>query len=129
MCGALPGNCTPPPGGGVPASTLTCRGHSDIAAAMIGMHPDTVWVTRLEANLPRESLADDLKIKPSTPQDPVSNKIRAAVHVNPPCDLLENHPEVTALRRRSQEAGIGLVSGIGLFFARRLKRRRGHELK
>jgi len=33
------------------------------------------------------------------------------------------------LRRRSQEAGIELVSGIGLFFARRLKRRRGHELK
>jgi hypothetical protein len=124
MCGAQPSNCTPPAGGGIAASTITCHGHSDIAAAMIGMHPDTVWVTRLEANLPRESLAADLKIKPAAHQDPVSNKLRAALHVNPPCDLLENHPEVTALRQRSQQAGIGVVSGILLFFARRLKRKK-----
>jgi hypothetical protein len=125
MCGAAPPTgCTAPPGGGVGASTLACHGHTDIAAALIGMHPDTVWVTRLEANLPRESLAADLKIKPSAQQEPVSNKLRASIHVNPPCDLLENHPEVTALRQRSQQAGIGVVSGIGLLFARRMKRRR-----
>ena len=82
------------------------------------------WVTRLESNLPRESLAADLKIKPADSQDPVSNKIRAAVHVNPPCDLLENHPEVTTLRQRSQQAGLGVLSGIGLLLARRHRRRR-----
>jgi hypothetical protein len=128
MCGSPPGNCTPPATGGVPSSSLSCNGHSDIAAAMIGMHPNTVWVTRLESNLPRESLAADLKIKPSVAQEPVSNTMRAAVHVNPPCDLLENHPEVTTLRQRSQQAGVGLVSGLALFFARRLRRRKDHEL-
>ena len=121
------GTCPAPPAGTVAASSLVCKGYSDIAAAMIGMHPDTVWLTRLEANLPRAWLAADLKIKPSNPQDPVSNAFRAAIHVNPPCDLLENHPEVTLLHRRSQEAGIGLLSGVGLFFARRLRRRRSGE--
>jgi hypothetical protein len=130
MCGVGPGtNCNPPPGGGVAASSLACNGHSDIAAAMIGMHPDTVWITRLESNLPRESLAADLKIKPASTQDAVSNKLRASVHVNPPCDLLENHPEVTALRRRSQQASVGVLSGIGLLIARRRMRRRDHALK
>jgi Uncharacterized protein conserved in bacteria (DUF2330) len=128
MCGAPPPvNCTPPASGGVPSSSLVCNGHSDVAAAMIGMHPDTVWVTRLESNLPRESLAADLKIKPAA-QQPVTNKLRATTHVNPPCDLLENHPEVTALHRRSQEAGVGIASGIALFFARRLKRRRPRDV-
>src|SRR5207248_2886839 len=107
-----PPNCPPPPSGTIAASSLTCEDFSDISAAMIGMHPDTVWLTRLEANLPRESLAADLKIKPSNPQDPVSNVMRAAVHVNPPCDLLENHPEVMTLKSRSQQAGIGVLSGI-----------------
>jgi len=119
-----PPNCPAGPAGAVPASSLICDTYSDIAAAMIGMHPKTVWITRLEANLPRESLASDLKIKPSDPQTEVSNTFRATKHKNPPCDLLENHPEVTMLRRRSQEAGLGVLSGLGLFFARRLKRRR-----
>jgi hypothetical protein len=101
-----------------------CDGFSDIAAAMIGMHPDTVWVTRLESNLPRASLAADLKIKPANPQSDIANTFRAAIHVNPPCDLLENHPDVAGLRRRSQEAGVGVLSGVGLFLARRLRRKR-----
>jgi hypothetical protein len=88
----------------------------------------SVWITRVESNLPRASLAADLTIKPSAAQNPVSNTMRAAIHVNPPCDLLENHPEVTALRRRSEEAGIGFLSGIALFFARRSRRRKEHEV-
>ena len=122
---APPPSCPPPPSGTIAASSLVCDNYSDIAAAMIGMHPNTVWVTRLEANLPRESFASDLKIKPSTPQLEVENTFRATKHVNPPCDLLENHPEVSMLRHRSQEAGVGVLSGLGLFFARRLRRRRG----
>jgi hypothetical protein len=117
-------SCSAAPSGTMAASSLVCDGFSDIAAAMIGMHPDTVWVTRLESNLPRASLAADLKIKPSNPQSAVANTFRAAIHVNPPCDLLENHPDVTMLRRRSQEAGVGFLSGVGLFLARRLRRKR-----
>jgi hypothetical protein len=117
-------SCPPSPTGTIAASQLACDDLSDIAAAMIGMHPDTVWLTRLESNLPRASLAADLKIKPAGAQTPVGNTFRAAIHVRPPCDLLENHPGVTALTRRSQEAGLGVASGIGLLFARRLRRRR-----
>jgi hypothetical protein len=102
-----PPSCPPPPSGTIAASSLVCDNYSDIAAAMIGMHPNTVWV------------------KPSSPQTEVANTFRATKHINPPCDLLENHPEVSMLRHRSQEAGVGVLSGLGLFFARRLRRRRG----
>src|SRR5205085_8875494 len=90
-----PPSCPPPPSGTIAASSLVCDNYSDIAAAMIGMHPKTVWVTRLEADLPRESLASDLKIKPSSPQVEVANTFRATKHINPPCDLIEHHHEVS----------------------------------
>jgi len=129
--GALPPPttvCDPAPAGTIAASSLVCDGFSDIASAMIGMHPSDVWVTRLEANLPRAALAADLTIKPAAKQDRMPSTYRAAIHVNPPCDLLENHPEVMLLRRSGysgDRAGVGVLSTIGLFFARRLRRRRG----
>jgi len=115
--------CDPAPTGTVAASSFACGGFTDIAAAMIGMHPDTVWLTRLEANLPHAALATDLKIKPAASQDPGLHAFRAAVHVNPPCDLLENHTEVELPRRRNQEAGVGFLAGIGLLLARRARRK------
>jgi len=121
--------CAPAPAGQLAASQFECNGFSDLSAALIGMHPNDVWLTRLEANLPRAGLAADLTLKPAATQDEVTNVHRAVTHVNPPCDLLENHPEAMMLRgsrQRSavQEAGIGFLSAFGLFFARRLARRK-----
>ncbi|HKQ70116.1 MAG TPA: DUF2330 domain-containing protein [Polyangiaceae bacterium] len=122
--------CDPAPVHRIAANTLECNtDFTDIAAAMIGMHPSDVWITRLEANLPHAALSTDLVLKPSASQSEVASAHRATVHLEPPCELLENHPPESRLApsERTQplrEAGVGFVSTLGLFLARRLARRR-----
>jgi hypothetical protein len=60
--------------GGFPSSTLTCGKYSDIAAAMIGMHPSKVWLTRLELDLPLEALGADCTVVPADSQAEVNNQ-------------------------------------------------------
>lgn len=57
----------------------------DIATAVTGMHPKDVWVTRLEADLPRSGLANDLIIMPATNQKEVSADLQARLGTNA-CD-------------------------------------------
>src|SRR5262249_25700311 len=60
----------PPEGGecGMVASNeldaryFECGPLDDLASAMTGLHPADVWVTRLEAELPRSALATDLDL-------------------------------------------------------------------
>lgn len=62
------GDCGAPGAGEIDARELACEGADDLAVALIGMHPKDVWVTRLEANLPKASLDQDLVLQPvSTP--------------------------------------------------------------
>jgi hypothetical protein len=70
--------------GALPASKLECEGAKDVAAALIGMRPRDVWVTRLEANLPKEGLTADLTLKPAGSQETKSGFIVAGQHQN--CD-------------------------------------------
>ena len=125
--------CPSAPLGSQAASGLVCNGFSDIAAATIGMFPDDVWITRLEANLPHAALATDLKLKPAADQVNVSSARRAVEHINPPCDLLSNHPdiEITASAlspdARMQQAGVGAFTALGLLVARRASRRRARR--
>jgi hypothetical protein len=75
---------------GSPASRFTCKPvvvtgepkppYSDIAAAVIGMHPSKVWVTRLELNLPREALSMDCVVEAASSQERVNNYL-LALHV------------------------------------------------
>jgi hypothetical protein len=67
------------------AAVFTCDGHDDLSAALIGMRPPQVWVTRLEANLPRAALAEDLALR-ATNDGVVSNRLAAAEIENAPCD-------------------------------------------
>lgn len=85
-CDPMDPNCVFP-AGSIDSSTLECEGHRDIATALVGMHPHDVWVTRLEADLPREMLADDLIIEADAAQSPVSNWMIAGNDANlPPCN-------------------------------------------
>jgi hypothetical protein len=61
----------------LPDSTL-----DDIATAMTGLHPKDVWVTRLEANLPRAALANDLIITASENQVELSADVQARLGKN-----------------------------------------------
>ncbi|MDC0742082.1 DUF2330 domain-containing protein [Polyangium mundeleinium] len=49
----------------------------DVATALNGLHPADVWLTRLEAKLPRAALAKDLELEPSELQVEVEHEIRA----------------------------------------------------
>jgi hypothetical protein len=128
-----PSTCPPAPFGKLAASELVCNNFSDIATALTGMYTDDVWVTRLESNLPHAALAADLKVVPSASQTEVSNAHRASVHVNPPCDLASNHPDIQVSLKavpasaRTQQAGVSALATLGLLVARRASRRRARR--
>lgn len=82
-----------PPEGSVPSTLIACNGYSDLAAALIGMHPRDVWVTRLEANLPRAELEADLTVGAESEQAPVQNWMIAASNVNEPLCNTQAQPQ------------------------------------
>jgi hypothetical protein len=63
---------------------FVCRDYSDIAAAMIGMHPARTWLTRLELDLPREALAMDCLLSASATQTSISHLLEARRAKNVP---------------------------------------------
>lgn len=76
------------PSDSIASGTFTCQGYTDISAAMIGMHPSDVWITRLELDLPREALGMDCVVVPAESQDEISNQLQAVKSKNRPagCD-------------------------------------------
>jgi hypothetical protein len=77
--------CPPLANGTIEAGKFECAGFTDVATALIGMHPEDVWITRLEANLPRAELATDLTIGAEETQGSVSNWLVATQNENLPC--------------------------------------------
>jgi hypothetical protein len=69
----------------VDAATLACNGFGDLAAALIGMHPSDVWVTRLEADLTRSALDQELTLGPAASQALVPNWHLASTSIGSPC--------------------------------------------
>lgn len=80
-----PAGCEAPSEGTFTSDALECSAFSDIAAALVGMHPTDVWVTRLEANLPRSELSSDLTLAATPSQAKVANWHVAPQSANPPC--------------------------------------------
>ena len=76
--------CTVPPGE-IDASQLACGPLDDLAVALVGLHPSDVWLTRLEANLPRAALATDLLLQASATQTPISSVIQTTNGTGDPC--------------------------------------------
>jgi hypothetical protein len=113
--------CDAPVGSDVPLD--------DLAQALVGMHPADVWVTRLEANLPRSALANDLVLVPSVEQEPEKSTIQAATGTNPPalCELALAPPKpVRTSGGRSGRLGFAITLGAITLLAlvRRSIRRR-----
>jgi Uncharacterized protein conserved in bacteria (DUF2330) len=106
------------PGGFIDADELACGDADDLATAMIGMRPRDVWVTRIEAELPRSALADDLVLEAEDFQSEVLNWHMPSVALNPPCELAAN------IRTSSSHGGwLALVTLGGLFIGMTLRRR------
>ncbi|MBL9022130.1 MAG: DUF2330 domain-containing protein [Myxococcales bacterium] len=71
----------------IDARLFGCEDMDDVATALEGLHPADVWVTRLEADLPREALAIDLLLRAAPTQIGVSSTLQAnvALHVEEVC--------------------------------------------
>jgi hypothetical protein len=67
------------------SADYSCNGYDDIAAAVTGMHPDRVWLARLEMNLPREALIMDCNVNLASSQANVSSQLKATKGTNLPC--------------------------------------------
>jgi hypothetical protein len=83
--GAVVTDADMPPSGTIPASIYACGGYTDLSTALVGMHPADVWVTRLEADLPRAKLDQDLTLGASSPQSTADNWHVAQINIGSPC--------------------------------------------
>lgn len=74
-------DCDAPIGSDVPLD--------DLSQALVGLHPRDVWLTRMEANLARESLASDLTIQPASGQTTTLGLVQPSQGANlpPTCEL------------------------------------------
>ncbi|WP_437313376.1 DUF2330 domain-containing protein [Sorangium sp. So ce385] len=114
--------------GQIDARELACGPLDDLAVAMIGLHPKDVWLTRLEANLPRAALDTDLVLSPAK-QERVDNWMRArlSVHAEVLCGAaLPLVDGDRASRTRGQGTLVGMTLGalaLAAAIARRGARR------
>jgi hypothetical protein len=76
------GNCRALDSTEIDAADFRCGGLDDVASALIGMHPDDVVITRLEANLPRTALDTDLLLEAADDQDDVEHRFVAGLKAN-----------------------------------------------
>jgi hypothetical protein len=123
-----------PPAGTVASSTFSCNGFDDVATALVGMHPSDVWITRLEADLTRSALAQDLTLSASRSQAPVPSWHLAPTSIGSPCPPSStiaspppSHGSSCAAGRRpalaNTSAGALAALGLGLLIRRRARRR------
>ena len=69
----------------IDARQLACGDLDDVATALVGMRPVNVWLTRLEADLPRRALGADLGLQASMSQAVVDNWMFASTYTGDPC--------------------------------------------
>lgn len=69
----------------IDARSFHCGPLDDVGVALTGLHPEGVWITRLEANLPQAALAQDMGLQAEAAQAELHNWVSATEVVNPPC--------------------------------------------
>ncbi len=121
LTGTLPVSATAEDGF-EPASDFDCGAYDDLGAALTGMRPDSVWLTRVEMDLPRSALAADCLVEPNPSQAPVSNVLRATRYTNRPATCVQPLFETSSIARSEREAAVWVfVLAFGL--VSRLRRR------
>ena len=105
------------------ASQLACGKLDDLAVAFVGLHPSSVWLTRLESNLPHAALAADLQLQASATQTPVSNVLTLTAAKGDPCAPVAGYVTPAARKRAFRERG-AMFGVILLAVAVTLARRR-----
>lgn len=108
--------CSNPAPGNLWSDTFACSGFDDVEAAVIGMHPSDIWVTRLEMRLPATALDADCVLEPSVNQGTVQNAYLAKTWRNSPC----GDPIFTG----SEQSSFAFASALSAWLLRRSRRRR-----
>jgi hypothetical protein len=110
---------------GISARSLACGAADDLAVALIGMHPKDVWVTRLEANLPREALDADLELTAAAEQQAVDNFLtaRVAIGAEDACPSGVVVPFDSSASRNGIVAAAAVLLALATSIARRRSRR------
>jgi hypothetical protein len=122
------GNCGEAGQGEVAASDLVCGDLDDLAVALQGMHTSDIWVTRLEANLPRAALGTDLVLEAAPSQDVVAHRIVVSQSINDPC--AQGAAAALPPSRRGPNLPGGLVGlGLGLASLAWVARRRTQSVR
>jgi hypothetical protein len=126
------GSCGTPGLGQIDSREFACDKLDDMAVALTGLHPRDVWLTRLEANLPRAALNLDLNLQGSQLFGEVENWLTAPTPLNPPCQLAASPvlpgnrggPTGGSSRQRTRLALFAVtLAALGVAFARRMQRR------
>lgn len=119
------GACADVPLGQLDARYFACGPIKDLQYAMTGNHPADVWLTRIEAELPRYALANDLALGAGYDQQPINNLLVTTSYVNEPCEVVSaGAPPTKPQGRGGRELVAGALSLLALLaIGRRLKRR------
>jgi hypothetical protein len=106
-------------GGTAPPGAMDCDAYDDLSVALDGIFPDSVWLTRMRANLPVQALGTDLVLQ-AAEQAPVSN-----VHFVPQTTPPPTSSSCESARDRSGAFGtVTLLTLTGAALATMLRRRR-----
>lgn len=109
--------------GQIDAATIGCGPLDDLSTALVGMHPKSVWISRLEADLPVASLAQDLTLTPASSQAPQSRVVQAGGQEGSPCPgASASAIRVSPERRAAAPLGV-LGFGLALAIARKRSKR------
>lgn len=122
--------------GEIDARTLACGlvdniegALDDVAVALNGLHPKDVWLTRIEADLPRSALANDLIVQAAAEQSSVDNIKIAAIAKNVQV-ICGDGGAVAPIAKSGDRSGPGrrgdlvVLVGLGLLSLAALARRR-----
>jgi hypothetical protein len=119
-------DCADDLGAAIDARLFACGELDDVAVALAGKSPRDVWITRLQAELGRDALDDDLVLE-AAEQAPVDNWLLPTSANDPPCPLVG--AAVGATKRPSRPKGGGwdalatsLALALALAFWRRSER-------
>jgi hypothetical protein len=93
-----------------------CSVLDDLALALDGMDPSSVWVTRLRANLPVAAITKDLKLEATSDQTPVPS-----AHIAATSGTFTAQASLAAKRGNVGSAVLGVLTA--LFLGKLLRRR------
>jgi hypothetical protein len=112
----------------VTTSQPVCTG-DDLGVALVGLDADNVWVTRLRAVLPANTLSErDLVVQAASDQSPVSNQHTAANYDDPTYSPCGDHSGgCAASASEPRDSGAYVAAGLFCFAAVAGARRAGRR--